>query len=107
MYWDFGLATEVFDRQGRRGLLVFELDKWEGRSVPDTEQHGWVSLDLGNKAEPRFVRLSDRTTWGAAKPVVGSMRSGVYRGPNVPADFRGSGADVDAIVAMLSAASLA
>ncbi|WP_074345177.1 hypothetical protein [Mycobacteroides abscessus] len=109
-YWDFGSATTVFDSQGRRGLLVFDLETGpsapDGRPIVDSERRGRVALDLGSGSKPRFVHVSQSTTWAVAKPVIGSLMNGPYLGPNIPPDFRDSAADLDRIVKQLQTAGL-
>ncbi|WP_074245125.1 hypothetical protein [Mycobacteroides abscessus] len=109
-YWDFGSATTVFDSQGRRGLLVFDLETGpsdpDGRPIVDSERRGRVALDLGSGNKPRFIPVSQSTTWAVAKPAIGSLMNGPYRGPNIPPGFVHSAADLDRIVKQLQAAGL-
>lgn len=97
---DFAGATIVFDKHGRRGRLIFD----EERGNPTIgDCAGWVSyqvFDGGNE------RLSVRTMWSHADAVLGPVHT-AYRGPNIPASYTGSAADLDLIMARLSSAGLA
>lgn len=102
-YRDFAGGTAVFDRQGRRGALVFDEDPASQPTIGDCG--GWVAFEVrpGGQRE----RLSVRTTWDHADTVIGPLYRGAYRGPNIPADYKGpSAADLDVILARLSAARL-
>ncbi|SHQ69800.1 Uncharacterised protein [Mycobacteroides abscessus subsp. abscessus] len=78
----------------------------DGRPIVDSERRGRVALDLGSGSKPRFVHVSQSTTWAVAKPVIGSLMNGPYLGPNIPPDFRDSAADLDRIVKQLQTAGL-
>lgn len=97
---DFASATIVFDKNGRRGQLIFE----EERGDPTVDDcAGWVSYEVFDGEKER---LSVRTTWSHADAVLGPVNM-AYRGPNIPASRKGAAADLDLIVARLSSAGLA
>lgn len=99
-YRDFGGATAVFDRRGRRGLLIFDEDPVDQPTIGDCR--GWVAYEVG----PQFERLSSRTTWEHAKAVIGPLYDGRYQGPNIPVSYRDQAADLDVILSKLAASGL-
>lgn len=101
-YRDFAGATIVFDRHGRRGLLIFD----EERGNPTIDDcAGWVSYQVFDSRQP-YERLSVRTMWSHADEVLGPVHT-AYRGSNVPASYKGLAADLDLIMSRLSSAGLA
>lgn len=102
-YRDYDCTIPVFDHNGRRGNLIFDEDPAEHPAVGDCS--GWVTFQAFDDS-PRYQRLSVRTTWSHSSAIIGPLAGGTYPGPNIPAKFRGRGADLDAIMARLSNARL-
>ena len=102
-YRDFDSTTPVFDNKGRRGLLIFDEDPAEQPTLGDCS--GWITFQA-NDDNPRYQRLSVRTRWGHAETIIGQLKSGAYPGANIPTEYRRLGADLDTIIARLSAAGL-
>ena len=66
---------------------------------------GWIAYQMFGGGE--FERVSEMTTWKHAEAVLGPLHASTYRGPNIPASYKGSAADLDLIMARLSSAGLA
>ncbi|BBX37541.1 hypothetical protein MMAG44476_39165 [Mycolicibacterium mageritense DSM 44476 = CIP 104973] len=101
-YRDFAGGTKVFDRRGRRGLLIFDEEPGNP-TIGDCR--GWIAYQMFGGGE--FERVSEMTTWKHAEAVLGPLHASTYRGPNIPASYKGSAADLDLIMARLSSAGLA